>query len=1329
MRGARRYLVVAALVSSMVVAASVIAWLFCTSDGIRRLMGAVSDHTELKITANRVEGSLLGRLSLAGVRISSKWTETEIDGIAVRWRPFLLLTGRVSVKELSLHGIRIADNTPASGRPPELQWPRLSRLSELLDGKIDTLRLRGVSYRHRGGAPVVVDSISATCGWRFRILDLRDLAVETPAGRMKGDLSAGFGAPFLKTELLFLPARPVAGSDTITFKSRLNKGRGEEQLAGSFTITAGPGLRKRMELSGEAAITRHSVTLRRLRMVSPGRRGEVTGECAVDLTPPEPVVKLSLALKSLDLASETGMATDLSGELKASGSMDHYSGTFSLGNGGQGWRNGDLRGAFNGNGKAMDLTDLRGRLLKGKVSGELAMEWEKGFALKGKMTGENLDPAQIDPHWKGEINFELSGDISRQGKGPLVWNVDARLKESRLHGRALTGEVRAGAVGDNLNIANLLLKGRGFTITGSGELRKRVEFTARVGDLSRLVPDTAGEVAAKGWIRWRNGAGEGSISLHGASIALPGVKVAELDLSASLDRGKGYPIRMKGRLAALSMKKLRIDSMSLAGDGTLSRHRVTASLSAKGSAVSLSLSGGYQNRLWEGEVISLSGRDGVGPWAMERRTGLKVGADSLSVSPLVIRGVGGERLELAGRLQREPVGGDLRLEWEGIDLSRLSGWLEDVSLSGTSSGTVLLKMPGGERLDLYGRVTAAGTVSAEGKSVTVQRGSLTLRGGGDGFRSALEIRTSEGGALSGTFASSAPARIAVPEQGEFSVEWRGIDLVLLRPWIPERLGIDGVLDGKAKGSLRPGRHLEMEGKTSLARGRVRWRDPKGEINLELGSASLTWGWRGEALNGNAELSLVRYGEVRGSFRLPLPARLPTEMEPEGELRASFTGRFREKGMITLLFPEMVRETSGEAEAGVEVRGPWKAPVITGDLRLAKAGAYLPTAGIHLKDVGLVARMEKGVVRIESLRASSGSGKLAGSAVITLDGRRVAGFRGKIDGERFRTVHFPELRLSLTPHLTFEGTPEKVSVRGDLRVPELIINNPPAGRVVKASSDVVVEGREKKGAKKGPPMALDLRVKVVLGDKVVIKDAGIDARLAGEMELTATGPDRITSKGEIRVVEGSYRTYGVNLDIVRGRLFYAGGPINRPTLDVLALRTIGEVKAGVTVGGVLQEPVVRLYSIPSMGDADILSYIVLGHPLGGVSTPSQTDLLAQAAGALLSSSQATDLRGEIKNRLGLSTLGFETSSGATTGGIGYKPIATSPPGAAQPVTASESLLTVGKYLTPKLYLSYGRALFSGGNLFRLRYDVSKHWQVETQTGTESGGDIFFTVEFD
>ena len=59
-----------------------------------------------------------------------------------------------------------------------------------------------------------------------------------------------------------------------------------------------------------------------------------------------------------------------------------------------------------------------------------------------------------------------------------------------------------------------------------------------------------------------------------------------------------------------------------------------------------------------------------------------------------------------------------------------------------------------------------------------------------------------------------------------------------------------------------------------------------------------------------------------------------------------------------------------------------------------------------------------------------------------------------------------------------------------------------------------------------------------------------------------------------------------------------------------------------------------------------------------------------------------------------------------------------------------MLQVGKYLTPKLYFSYGWSLFNDSHVFRVRYNITRQWEIETSTGTDAtGGDIFYRIEFD
>jgi hypothetical protein len=99
--------------------------------------------------------------------------------------------------------------------------------------------------------------------------------------------------------------------------------------------------------------------------------------------------------------------------------------------------------------------------------------------------------------------------------------------------------------------------------------------------------------------------------------------------------------------------------------------------------------------------------------------------------------------------------------------------------------------------------------------------------------------------------------------------------------------------------------------------------------------------------------------------------------------------------------------------------------------------------------------------------------------------------------------------------------------------------------------VILEGVPKP-AKKTFSLVPDVQLRLILGEKVLVKAEGIDAQLGGIIDLEFRSLDKIASKGEIRVVKGRYRAFGADLEIVRGRLFYAGGPINQPTLDIQVL---------------------------------------------------------------------------------------------------------------------------------------------------------------------------------
>jgi translocation and assembly module TamB len=1455
-----KYGIIAAILVIVVLSLAVSGWLLGTTDGARWLMDAVSRHTTYTISARQVEGELGKDLRLDGLRLHWPQGDITAGSLRLRWHPLLLLTGRLAIKDIVLKDASMIDGRPKSTVPLDLTWPKVTGVPAWLNTRIGKLQIDGLRYQRLSEKAVIVNNIIFDrTRLRASVLTVRRLEISMPSMRVDGAITAGFRKPSLLLNLTALPATPMAGFDKLTLDARLLPASDPEQAAGPVRIAGLSGSKQLMTLNGELGVTRNSFLLRKIDLRQPGRWGVVNGEGVLAFLKAGDKISLRLGFSDVDLSPELKGGASLSGALDFEGFPESYQGRFALSGKGEGWRKGSLAGTFRGDLNKIAFDGLKGSLLSGTAGGSAGIDWAKGLLVNVNLSGRGLDPGEINPEWSGAVNAELKG-AAEWSKGSLKRaEIKGRLMDSRLMGRSLTGEADVRLVRKNIFIDRLFVNGKGFELRASGELEKKVSFAASIYDLSGLVPGSAGSLRAEGWLRRKDDRVSGAVKATGRKLSVNDVKIASADIDARVSDTEGYPLSAAVNLRGASYGDMRMESANLKVGGNLERHTIEAQLRSPGFEVRTALNGSFNGKVWQGEISRLSGRDSVGPWRLLAPAALRVSADSISLPRLAIGGARGEYLETGSDVNLGPLRGSVRMEWRSLNLGRFTPLLGEVRVNGFSSGTVQVRLPGGDRIVVTGRADASGEISAhdhrlairqasvqvnwnergmltlldltlaeggtlkgrfsstqparmavpsrgeleadlqgfdlallhpwlpsgfdlegrlEGKvrgqlspgmqldvrgnvqvvrgtlrwreegdqlnaaihradvsltwqggkgvagrgigslqtrsvalngtieasgaavvgghPITIQRTSLRLDWGERGMNTALDIKLADGGTLQGTFFSPLPAGTEIPSQGVINAEWKNIDLVLLHPWLPAGFDPEGSLSGRVAGSLLPERHIDLQGNASISRGSVRWRKENGEFSARLSKAEITWTWRGDKLAGDVSLALEEYGQARGSFQLPLPASLPVAVKPSGPVMLSVSGRAREKGLLSSLFPGLVRESKGKLDFKVLADGKWEKPRLSGNFSLTEAGAYLPAPGITLKDVQMNVILEQDKIRIESLRITSGAGHLEGTAVVQLKDWQVADYNGKIKGDRFQIVYLPELQVSASPDLNFSGTTKKLKVRGDIRIPELLVLGRAADRPIAASNDVIIVG-EKKPVEKEAPLALDVQVAVILGDKVLIKAEGIDAQLKGKLNLAVRKLDDIRSTGQIRVVKGRYKAYGINLDITRGRIFYAGGRINEPTLDILALRRVNDVRAGVAIVGTPQTMIVKLYSEPPLPDNVILSYIVLGQPLAF--NEEQSGQLTQAAGQLSSTS------------------------------MGYRPIQTGPSRSTAGGGVSQSMLSVGRYLTPDLYVSFGRSLITGSNLLRVRYSPTKSWEFETQAGTESGGDVFYRISFD
>ena len=61
------------------------------------------------------------------------------------------------------------------------------------------------------------------------------------------------------------------------------------------------------------------------------------------------------------------------------------------------------------------------------------------------------------------------------------------------------------------------------------------------------------------------------------------------------------------------------------------------------------------------------------------------------------------------------------------------------------------------------------------------------------------------------------------------------------------------------------------------------------------------------------------------------------------------------------------------------------------------------------------------------------------------------------------------------------------------------------------------------------------------------------------------------------------------------------------------------------------------------------------------------------------------------------------------------------------TGDQASLVVGRYLSPKMYVSYGVGLVESLNSLTLRYQLADRWNLEAENGHTHGLDLLFTIE--
>jgi translocation and assembly module TamB len=917
-------------------------------------------------------------------------------------------------------------------------------------------------------------------------------------------------------------------------------------------------------------------------------------------------------------------------------------------------------------GGASPELDLRGewRALRWPLDGEAAFESPLGrYTLRGALPYDFELQAHANVPGLPLSDFDTAGRVDRE-----------RLVLNRFDGRAFGGRITGGGRLDftGRQAWSARLEGRDIDVAMlRPDLTGRVTFSAAIDGtgFTADAPWTLRLASLSGRVMGRALTGRGEIAHRGGEYELRGLRVANGESNARLDGrwGRRADLRWSADIRRLGLLHPDLEGELLSA-GRLHGDPQRPEIEAEARVRRLVVAGIEVGELDIDVDLDLADR-------RPSRIGLQ--ADALVAGPVQLEDL---RFQLAGLTREHEFGLDFYSSGDGTD--RVPRFRGRIAASGAYDVAAAL---------WRGRLEEFSIRFPDGASTLVQPAAIVAGPGG------VEAEI--------VCLATGEARLCV--EGEWQAEpasWRVLYSVQdwpLRRLLRSMLGwreFDGKLQASGWAEQAPGR--DWVGGTTVYVDDPVLDIPRNQFRSErirLGSARLDAFADAEGLRAKVDADLFEGTVVRGEATARRErGRAVAELPLDGLLTlesASVTA-------LAVLVPEIDR-SSGRLDARVELGGTLGSPRFDGELHLADGEIAMYRSNLRLTDLRFDGRFKGDQLVFDgSGRTPRGGLEFNGRFAWPED---VMTGEMRLTGERLLVSDTPSFRILASPDLTLRAGPEGYEVTGEIQVPLARIRPRDLSTTVRTSVDERIVGLEVEDT---GPSTLDRvvsRIRIVLGDDVRVDSFGLRARLGGDLTVFTRPNDVPRGDGAIRVLEGEYKAFGQFVRIVRGILSYDMTPLDEPTLDLVGERQIrGEdITVSINVRGTLASPFVTLSSDPPMPENEALSFLLTGRSINQLQ--SGEALALDRAAESLALSGGGLLLGGLGARVGLDEVALEQDA------------------------EDGASVVLGKYLTPKLFVSYGISIAEAINTIKLRYTLSERWSLKAEAGLEQSADVEFRIE--
>lgn len=343
---------------------------------------------------------------------------------------------------------------------------------------------------------------------------------------------------------------------------------------------------------------------------------------------------------------------------------------------------------------------------------------------------------------------------------------------------------------------------------------------------------------------------------------------------------------------------------------------------------------------------------------------------------------------------------------------------------------------------------------------------------------------------------------------------------------------------------------------------------------------------------------------------------------------------------------------------------------------------------------------------------TGSGKISGNGFIYLEPEKNFPFELNLKIHQAELLHLDYAHATGSGNLRLHGDANKGTIEGVLDINQARITLPDEPHSHSNPIDIIYVNQPpyqplptifKKSPTKWP---VYFNLKLNVQNQAFVDGKNLNSQWGGHLSITGTTKAPLVN-GEAKLIKGEFQFNGKPFVSQYGSINFAGDPVHKSTLYIVADQEVSNIKISAILKGHLYDPELAFRSNPPLSQKDIISWLLFNKGSSDV-TSFEGEQLKNTMITLSSGNDSPGVLGKLRQSIGIDRLDI---SNTTDGDL------------------NEVSLHVGKYISSGVFVSLKKSINADANQVAIEANLTPRIKIQAEVGDDAEGKMFLKYEKD